>query len=148
MGWISVHVDDALFSMHPAWLQWFVITLRRRIVFGDIDGDSFAFAGVDHETAFSYVGTPSTPLPLRISESQENYTSFLEELEVSPSRKQDVEAKATPAELRDFRGGLGGVVAGRGDDFPRCGKPDAGVVSLRLAGHHRPGMEADRDADR
>ncbi len=34
------------------------------------------------------------------------------------------------------------------DDFPRCGKPDAGVVSLRVAGHHRPGMEADRDADR
>ena len=55
MGWISVHVDGTLFSMHPAWLQWFVITLRRRIVFGDIDGDSFAFAGVDHETAFSYV---------------------------------------------------------------------------------------------
>ena len=135
MGWISVHVDDTLFSIHPAWLTWFVVTLRRRVVFGDIDGDTFSFAGVDHETVFALAGTSSHPLPLQISESQENYTSFLEELEVSAERKAQPEAKATTVELRDFRGGLGGtlwVTATRSELSHGCSVLAGRVPDLRV----------------
>jgi hypothetical protein len=49
-------------------------------------------------------------MPHQITESQETYTQFLEEIPVSPERRATPEAKATPGELRDFRGGLGGVL--------------------------------------
>lgn len=110
MGWMCVHVDDTLFSIHPAWLDWFVVTLRRRVVFGDIDADSFTFAGIDLETQFSLAGTSTAPLPIQITESQQSYVAFLEEVPLPMERRTKPLAKATAMELRDFRGGLGGVL--------------------------------------
>ena len=110
MGWISVHVDDTLFSVHGNWLNWFIVTLRKQVVFGEIDAASFAFAGVDLEPVWEVHGQHQCRVPLEIHESQENYVEFLEEGEIAPERRLTPDAKASSTELRDFRGGLGGAL--------------------------------------
>ena len=86
------------------------VSLRKRINFGEIDGDSFTFSGIDMATGFSMMGNLQQLLPYRITESQDVYTQFLEEIPIDRPLAAQVSADATPQELREFRGGLGGVL--------------------------------------
>ena len=100
-GWVSVHVDDTMFSSKSMKL---CDDIRGHVKCGDIESDCFLFAGVEFWTVFQN-GTP-----VEIHESQEEYTKFLEEMDVSSSRKLDPTASATEAERSAYRGVLGGLL--------------------------------------